>query len=67
MADLTPSQIKTRERFEALIGVMVPALNLVLETGDRLSRMVQPEDHEYYPVRPLEKQESHPSDFAPRA
>jgi hypothetical protein len=65
MADLTPSQLKTRERFEALIGLMAPALNVVLKTGDRISRMVQPEDHEYYPARPLEQRDPRPSDFTP--
>jgi hypothetical protein len=40
-----------RERFEALIGLAAPALDLVLAAGDRLSRAVGPED-EYYPIRP---------------
>lgn len=48
---LTPEQKRTRERFETLIGVVAPVLNVVLAAGDRLSRMVEPEDSEYYPVR----------------
>ena len=48
---LTPGQRRTRERVESLIGLMSPALNLVLAAGDRLSRIVEPEDSEYYPVR----------------
>ena len=48
---LTPEQRRTRERVETLIGVMAPALNLVLAAGDRLSRIVEREDSEYYPVR----------------
>ena len=48
---LTPEQRRTRERFETAIGVMAPFLNLVLAAGDRLSRFVESEDSEYYPVR----------------
>jgi hypothetical protein len=48
---LTPEQRRTRERVETLIGVVAPVLNLVLAAGDRLSRIVEPEDSEYYPVR----------------
>jgi hypothetical protein len=53
VADLTPSQERTRTRFELLIGAMAPALDVVLAAGDRLSRIVEPEDHDYYPARPL--------------
>jgi hypothetical protein len=52
MAPLTPAQERTRERVESLIGLMAPALTLVLAAGDRISRILQPEDHEYYPPRP---------------
>ena len=48
---LTPEQLRTRERVEALIGAVAPVLNLVLAAGDRLSRIVEREDSEYYPVR----------------
>ena len=48
---LTPSQRRTRERVETVIGVVAPVLNLVLAAGDRLSRVVEREDSEYYPVR----------------
>jgi hypothetical protein len=51
VATLTPDQRKTRERVETLIGLAAPALNLMLAFGDRLSRIVEPEDSEYYPVR----------------
>jgi hypothetical protein len=51
MAPLTPQQRRTRARVETLIKVMSPALNLVLATGERISRLVEPEDHEYYPPR----------------
>lgn len=51
MAPLTPDQVRTRDRFETLIGLMAPALNLVLAAGERISRIVEPEDYEYYPPR----------------
>jgi len=57
MASLTPAQERTRDRVEALIGAMAPALTLVLAAGDRLSRIVAPEDHEYYPIRPMSEED----------
>ena len=51
MAQLTPDQVRTRERFESLIRLAAPALNLVLAAGERVSRLVEPEDPEYYPPR----------------
>ena len=38
MAKLNPDQMRTRERFETLIRLIAPGLNLVLATGERLSR-----------------------------
>ena len=61
MEKLTPAQQQNRERIEALIGVMAPALTVVLAAGDRISRIIQPEDHEYYPVRPLGDRDPEPS------
>jgi hypothetical protein len=40
-----------RERFEAVIGLAAPFLDLLLAVVDRISRVAEPEDHEYYPVR----------------
>jgi hypothetical protein len=51
VAPLTPEQRRTRARVETFIGIIAPALNLVLAAGDRISRVVEPEDSEYYPVR----------------
>lgn len=51
MARLTPDQQRTRDRVEGLIRLMAPGLNLVLAAGERLSRIVEPDDHEYYPIR----------------
>ena len=52
MAPLTPDELRTRGRVETLIRVVSPALNLVLAVGERVSKLVEPEDHEYYPPRP---------------
>jgi hypothetical protein len=51
MAQLTPDQRRTRDRFESLIRLAAPALNLVLAAGERLSRIVEPDDPDYYPPR----------------
>ena len=51
VAPLTPDQVRTRERVETVIRIAAPALNLLLAAGERLSRLVEPEDHEYYPPR----------------
>jgi hypothetical protein len=51
MAPLTPDQLRTRRRVEGLIRVMAPALDLVLAVGDRVSRVVERDDVEYYPPR----------------
>lgn len=48
---LTPAQLRNRERVETLIGVAAPFLDLLLAVGDRISRIAEPQDHEYYPVR----------------
>ena len=51
MATPSPQQVRLRERFEGLIALAAPVLDLVLAAGDRLSRTVGPDD-EYYPIRP---------------
>ena len=51
MAALTSEQRRTRARIESLIRLASPGLSLVLAVGDRLSRLVEPEDHGYYPPR----------------
>ena len=48
---MTPEQVRRREQVESLIGLAAPALNLVLAVGERVSKMVEPEDTEYYPPR----------------
>ena len=65
MAGLTPQQAIWRDRVEGLIGLAAPALDLLLAAGDRISRIVEPEDYEYYPVRGG-RDGSLPGDFEPK-
>jgi hypothetical protein len=51
MAPLTPGQLRTRQRVEGLIRLAAQALDLVLAVGERVSKIVEPEDVEYYPPR----------------
>jgi hypothetical protein len=51
VAPLTPDQLRTRRRFETLIRLMAPALDLILVAGERVSRAVERDDPEYYPPR----------------
>jgi hypothetical protein len=51
MAPLTPDQLRNRERAETVIRLVAPALSMLLAAGDRLSRIVERDDHEYYPPR----------------
>jgi hypothetical protein len=51
VAPITPDQLRTRQRVEGLIRLMAPALDVVLAVGERVSRIVEPEDVEYYPPR----------------
>lgn len=55
MAELTPPQLKTRARVESAIRLAAPLFNAVLEVGDRVSRIVAPNDYEYYPTPPVEQ------------
>jgi hypothetical protein len=50
MSTLTPDQLRKRERVETLIRLIAPGLNLVLAVGERVSRVVEPDDPEYYPA-----------------
>ncbi len=51
MATLTAEQRRRRDRIESLIRLASPALSLILAAGERISKFVEPEDHEYYPPR----------------
>jgi hypothetical protein len=49
---VTPQQRLWQGRFESLIGLAAPALDLVLNAGDRASRLLLSDDTDYYPIRP---------------
>jgi hypothetical protein len=49
---VTPQQRLWQGRFESLIGLAAPALDLLLTTGERASRLLSSEDSDYYPIRP---------------
>ena len=51
MARLTADQLRTKRRIEGLIRVMAPALDALLLVGERVSRIVGPDDVDYYPPR----------------
>jgi hypothetical protein len=51
VGQLTPDQLRTRQRIEGLIRLAAPALDFVLAVGERVSRVVEREDAEYYPPR----------------
>jgi hypothetical protein len=60
MAPPTPDQLRWRRRFELLIKVMQPGLDIVLAAGERISRTVDRSPDEPIPairfpdeVRPL--------------
>ncbi len=49
-----------RSRVETVIGLAAPFLDLVLAAGDRISRIAEPNDYEYYPVRAGEMRDELP-------
>lgn len=50
MSPLSPTEQLRRQRVESLIALAAPFLDAVLSVGDRVSRVLGPED-EYYPIR----------------
>lgn len=65
MAELSDRQQTTRARFESLIGAAAPFLDIVLGVGERISRIAEPTDHEYYPIRAGAEQRLPPGPPAP--
>lgn len=61
MAKLTPEQMRTRDRIESVIRLAAPGLNLMLAVGERVSRIAEPDDPEYYPARVEDVAEPPPS------
>jgi hypothetical protein len=50
MAPPTPQQQLLQRRIEGVIGFAAPLLDVMLAAGDRVARLVSPED-EYVPIR----------------
>lgn len=48
---MTPDQIRRRDRVESVIRLAAPGLDLLLALGERLSKLVEREDSDYYPPR----------------
>ncbi len=55
-----------RARIETAIRIVSPLLDLVLFVGDRLSRLLEPEDPDYVPARMPHEGESAPRGLRPR-
>ena len=51
MPGVPASQPRTGGRIEMLIRLTAPLLDLMLAVGERLSRIVEPEDVDYVPAR----------------
>lgn len=60
---LSPSQLRLRSKIEGAIALASPMLDGVLAIGDRISRLAEPRDYEYYPVR-QDEGEVEPDDSA---
>ena len=51
MAQPSPAQRAWRRRVETALGIVAPALDLLLAAGDRLSRAVERDDLDWVPPR----------------
>ena len=51
MAQPSPTQLAWRQRVEAALAIVAPALDLMLAAGDRLSRVVERDDLDWVPPR----------------
>ncbi|MBA2428973.1 MAG: hypothetical protein ACR2KD_05855 [Thermoleophilaceae bacterium] len=51
METLSAAERRRRARVESVIRIISPGLDLILAVGDRVSRIVEREDPEYYPAR----------------
>jgi hypothetical protein len=56
-----------RGRIETAIRIVSPILDLVLAVGDRVSRVLEPDDPAYVPARMRSDGESAPRGLRPRA
>lgn len=53
-------------RFDGMISAAAPLLDLVLAVGDRVSKLLEPNDYEYYPVRDEDPKEADDSQQSSR-
>jgi hypothetical protein len=58
--------VNLRRRIETGIRVVAPLLDLVLFVGDRVSRLLEPDDPDYMPARMAREGESAPRGLRPR-
>ncbi|HUO73089.1 MAG TPA: hypothetical protein VMU39_20140 [Solirubrobacteraceae bacterium] len=65
MAGSTPNPV-LRARFETALRILTPVLDLVLLLGDRVSRLLEPDDPDYVPARMPYEGESVPRGLRPR-
>ncbi|HEY2603080.1 MAG TPA: hypothetical protein VGI67_16095 [Thermoleophilaceae bacterium] len=65
MAGSVPN-VNLRRRIETGIRVVAPLLDLVLFVGDRVSRLLEPDDPDYMPARMAREGESAPRGLRPR-
>jgi hypothetical protein len=61
------NRLRTRRRIELAIRVLQPFLDLLLMVGERVSRIVEPEDADYVPARMSGDGESAPRGLGARA
>jgi hypothetical protein len=57
MAQRTPTQLARRRRVESVIGLLAPVFDVVLFTGERLSRVAGRNDIDPEPPRRLDPAE----------
>jgi hypothetical protein len=56
----SPTDVVLLRRVERLIGALAPLLDLLLAAGDRASRLLERDDHNYAPPRMAWEGESAP-------
>ncbi len=65
MAGATPNPV-LRARFETALRIFSPVLDLLLAVGDRVSRLLEPDDPDYVPARMPYDGETAPRGLPPR-
>ncbi|MHB8692977.1 MAG: hypothetical protein ACYDHH_17205 [Solirubrobacteraceae bacterium] len=64
---MAPHNPALRGRIETALRLVSPVLDLVLAVGERVSRVIEPDDPTYVPVRMRRDGESAPRGLRPRA